>query len=54
MGEKGPKLDSESVVREIYDECDSIQNEHIFFERVIIWHGMICYPMVWYGKYGML
>ena len=54
MREKGPKFNPESVIREIYDERDSIQNEHTFFKRVILWYAMLSYAMVWYGKYGML
>ena len=30
MREKGPKFNPESVIREIYDERDGIQNEHMF------------------------
>ena len=30
---------------EKYDERD----KHMILKRVILWHGMLCYPMLWYG-----
>ena len=36
----------QKVLLEKYDEGDSIQNEHIFLKRVILWYGMLCYPML--------
>ena len=57
--EKGPKLDPESVVKELNGESDSVQNEHMFLKRVILWYDMLCNAILWYdmdryGKNGML
>lgn len=34
---------------EIYVELDSLQDELMFLKRVIQWHTMLRYPMIWYG-----
>ena len=34
---------------EKYGDRDSLQDKHVFLNRVILWHGMLCYPMVWYA-----
>ena len=49
MREKGPKLNPDSVNREIYDERDSIQNEHMSLKRVILWYPMLCCAILCYG-----
>ena len=42
-----------------YDEQDSVQDKQMFFKRVILWYGMVCYAilvcygMVWKVWYAM-
>ena len=37
-----------------YGERDSIQDEHMFLKRVILWYAILFYAMVWYGMHRML
>ena len=40
-----------------YYEHDSVQDKQMFLKRVIlymVWYGMVCYPMLWYGMESMV
>ena len=37
-----------------YDEHDSEQDKEMFLKRFILWYGMLCYPMQWYGMESMV
>ena len=37
-----------------YDEHDCVQDKQMFFKRVILWYGMLCYPMLGYGMESMV
>ena len=36
-----------------YDEQDNVQDKQMFLKRVILWYGMLCYPVLWYGIESM-
>ena len=37
-----------------YDEHDSEQYKQMFLKRFILWYGVLCYPMLWYGMESMV
>ena len=51
MREKGPKLDPDFLL-EIYDERDSIQDEHMILKSMV-WYGMLYNGNVWKVWYAM-
>ena len=59
MKEGGPKLDPESVVREIWRTPYNTGWTHVFeMSNSIVWYGMLwyamlCYGMVWKVWYAM-
>ena len=52
MREKG-RNKIQKVLLLKYDEQDSVQDKQMFFKRVILWYGMVCFPMLWYGMESM-
>ena len=48
----------QKVLLQKYDEQDSVQDKQMFMNRVIlwcgmVWYGMVCYPVLWYGMESM-